>query len=107
MGQNGIALPTKRDFAQQVAKSFRVSPAEASAFDLALVEVNEIADDESQETFSLLFQAPADAPAVQMTYEVENADLGKMHIFLVPVKKNHNGLYFEAIFNQLKRSEQV
>jgi len=68
---------------------------------LQLVQFESKVNTPIQECFSLLFRAPADAPAVQMLCTLGHADLGAQEIFLVPVKKNADGLFYEAVFNRL------
>jgi len=68
---------------------------------LQLVKFESKISTPTQECFSMLFRAPADAPEVQMTYTLDHADLGAQEIFLVPVKKNADGLFYEAVFNRL------
>jgi hypothetical protein len=54
-----------------------------------------------QECFTLLFRAPVTAPNEQGLYTLRHATLGDVELFLVPVKKNDEGLFFEAVFNRL------
>jgi hypothetical protein len=54
-----------------------------------------------QECFSLVFQAPVEAPPVQGVYRLHHPVIGPADIFLVPFKKTEAGLYYEAIFNRL------
>jgi hypothetical protein len=95
-------FPTKEKFAGQVHKTFRTSTSENPGFEVSMVEFKDIADTETVETFSLLFRAPADVAALQGTYRLENDDIGPLDIFLVPIRKDDSGLFFEAVFNRLK-----
>jgi hypothetical protein len=95
-------MPTKDQFAKQVDKSFRTSAPSGQEFEMSLTEFRAIADSETQETFSLLFKAPADAEPEQGTYTISNPELGEQAIFLVPVDRNDKGLYFEAVYNRFK-----
>ena len=106
MTEQGVPLPTKVEFSQQLGRKFRATSPEIPAFDLELVEFNEIADTEDQETFSLIFQTEPEVLPDQKMYTIENADLGAMDLFLVPVKKDQAGLYFEVVINRFKHSEQ-
>jgi len=103
MAEKGGSLPTKEQFAEQVDKTFRVSAPEGPEFTVSLAEFTEIADTETVETFSLLFRAPTDVERKQGTYQLENEEMGSMGIFLVPVRQDEQGLYFEAVFNRLKK----
>ena len=93
-------LPSREEFSGQVDSIFQARVSEASVFDLRLVKYDEHVINEVQENFSLLFLAPLDAPPVQNTFRLEHESLGEMDLFLVPVKKDEDGIYFEAVFNR-------
>lgn len=95
-------LPTKEDFSTALDSVFYARAGEAEGFDLSLVKFDDLVSNEIHENYSLLFRAPADAPQVQSIYRLEHEALGKIDLFLVPIKKDENGLYFEAVFNILK-----
>ena len=97
------ALPSKQQFSDQVEKTFRISAPDGTAAEVTLVEFKDIADTEAVETFSLLFQVPANLAVAQGTYRAENDEMEPMDIFLVPIRRNGEGLYLEAIFNRLKQ----
>jgi hypothetical protein len=107
MTYQGGPLPTREQFSSQVNRTFRASVPDAAEFELTLIEFREITDDDFQETFSLLFLAPADFAANQGTYQMENDEMGSLDIFLVPIKRDDKGIYFEAIFNRLKNKGAV
>ncbi len=95
-------LPTKESFAEQSDTNFQAETKEGTSFEMTLVEIKTVVSNKIQECFSLLFRTTAnDAPAFQQLFRVKHAALGEMTLFLVPVKKNENGLFFEAVFNKL------
>ena len=98
-----LELPDKQGFAGQVDSQFRASLDEGPVFEMSLVKLTEIVCNDVQENFSLLFRSHSDTPPEQGIYRMEHESLGSMDIFLVPVKKDETGLYFEAVFNNLKR----
>ena len=102
MAEKGGRLPTKEEFSQQVDKTFCVSASEGPEFDVSLLEFTDIADTDTVETFSLLFRAPSHIGRAQGIYHLENDEMGSMDIFLVPIRQDEQGLYFEAVFNRLK-----
>ena len=103
MAEKGGHLPTKEEISQQVDKTFRASASEGPEFDVSLLEFTDIADTETVETFSLLFRAPSDIGRTQGIYHLEHDEMGSMDIFLVPIRQDEQGLYFEAVFNRLKK----
>ena len=94
-------LPTKQEFSDALDSCFQAHIADGPDFDLFLIEFEDIVSNATQENYSLLFRATVDAPPVQNIYRVEHETLGAMDLFLVPVKKDENGLYYQAVFNRL------
>ncbi len=95
-------MPSKEKFSEQVDSIFQARVSEGLPFDLRLVRFDDIVSNAVQENFSLLFQAPSDAPPIQNIFQLSHEALGKMDLFLVPVKKDENGIYYEAVFNRFK-----
>jgi hypothetical protein len=54
-----------------------------------------------RECFSLIFLADDTARLPQNTYAVEHKSLGSFQLFVVPIRGNTNGRYYEAVFNRL------
>lgn len=104
---NDIAgkLPTKEDFSAALDSLFHARAPDGPGFDLCLVGFEDLVSNAIQENFSLLFRAPVDAPPFQNIYRLEHEALEKMDLFLVPVRKDENGLYYEAVFNQFIESK--
>ena len=94
-------LPTEEAFAAALNTTFDAATEAGKSLEITLVEVKSIVANKMQECFALLFRAPLDAPAEQQQFQIEHNTLGKMEIFLVPVKKDDDGLFYEAVFNKL------
>lgn len=87
------------DFAAHLNSRFQMR-AGNQTWEIELVEALDKSPSPSQEQFALQFRAPLDAPPFQALFELEHATLGKGGMFLVPVTRNAQGLYYEAIFNR-------
>ena len=94
-------LPGKAEFKAELNAGFRATGERGSEFDLKLIEVDGHISDERQENFSLLFRAPITMPPEQGIYQMTNETLGELDIFIVPIRNDDDGLYFQAVFNQL------
>lgn len=92
-------LPTKDEFASAVNSSFKAVHSGGSTTDLLLLKFEDVVTNSVQETYTLLFRAPEDAVASQGIYRLEHEKLGSMDVFLVPIKQDAEGLYYEAVFN--------
>ena len=94
-------LPPREAFAAAVTSNFDVSSDSEAPVQFTLLECNTLVNNDSQECYTLLFRGPSEQPAVQAIYQLENKHLGKLQLFLVPIKRDHDGLYFEAVMNHL------
>jgi uncharacterized protein DUF6916 len=82
---------TAADFRPLLHERFRM----AASFDVELVEVAEIPREPGgRAPFSLVFEGGPNPPLPQGVYAVENADLGAIEIFLVPIAPDR----YEAVF---------
>ena len=89
------------DFAPLLHGNFRIIAGKHS-LELELVEVDESQRKRPAETrapFSLLFKGAPDQLLPQHMYRIEQETLGAMDLFIVPVRADQSGCYYEAIFN--------
>ena len=49
--------------------------------------------------FSLLFRSPSQIALPQRLYRLNNAAMGALDVFLVPVGRDAAGVIYEAVFN--------
>ena len=94
-------LPTRQQFSAAVNTRFEISPQGGEPVEFTLIECNSVVSNERQECYSLLFRGPADQPPVQATYSLENEQLGKLELLLVPIKLDQDGIYLEAVMNHV------
>lgn len=92
---------TRDAFAVCIGSIFRLCPDQPDGFDLLLDEVSELNSAHGFESFSLIFRSPEKRLTSQSTYPLTHEKLGAMDIFLVPVKQDESGVYYEAIFNRM------
>jgi hypothetical protein len=58
-----------------------------------------------QERFSLMFRGPHERLLRQGLYAMQHDQLGVFELFLVPVGQDTAGIYYEAVFNRLRRHD--
>jgi hypothetical protein len=100
-------------FSMHLNTPFSIYISPTMAMEVELVEVTEkgVSDHQQpsaathQERFSLVFRGPRDRLLQQGMYQLQHDQLGVLELFLVPVGRDHEGLYYEAVFNRLRRSD--
>src|SRR4051812_41136044 len=85
-------------FAEHINSTFRMHHEQATA--LELVEVCD-ASSPAHVNFSLIFRGPQQPLLPQRIYPVEHDILGRFDLFIVPIKRDANGLCYEAVFNRV------
>lgn len=72
---------------------------------LRLIKVSERKVSPPYEQFSIMFRGGPDMALEQGTVHLEHPTMGPLDIFLVPVKRDERGMYYEAIFNSIAEAE--
>ena len=96
---------SKSSFRAHLGSDFRLIAPDGNRVRAVLREVNDAPGEqaETEESFSLVFEAPADAPLMQQTYTVEQEGVGQFSLFLVPTHATVEAVEYEAVFNRAKR----
>ncbi len=92
---------SREQFAGSLDSTFNLSAAPGQSLALQLTEVSELRATPKQEIFSILFRGPSNALLPQGMYAMDHQRLGKFDLFLVPVARDSDGAYYEAVFNRL------
>jgi hypothetical protein len=92
---------TKADFAANLHTVFTCDIGSDRKLDLELVELREGRSSPRQEQFALTFCGPLALPLPQHLYDLQHPKLGEFALFLVPIGKDAQGYYYEAVFNRL------
>lgn len=97
-------------FSTQLNTPFSIHVSPTLVMQVELVEVTEkgAADHQHpsaasrQERFSLVFHGSRDILLRQGMYQLQHNQLGAFELFLVPVGQDHDGVYYEAVFNRFR-----
>ncbi len=91
---------TQETFAPRKGETFELSDEELGelALELAAVESNGLQGRAERQQFSLQFHGPRDPVLPQRIYHLENAEMGGMDLFLVPIHRDDAGTIYEAVF---------
>lgn len=99
-----LAEMTSAVFAQHVKTSFHVEMAPDQMVEMTLTAVSNKGSSLTVESFALYFLAPHDAPARQGTYRMTHEKLGEFELFVVPIRRDPQGIEFEAVFVRTRQS---
>ena len=91
---------TKETFLPRKGQTFKLSDEAAGEVDLRLAEVetNGLQGRADRQQFSLQFHGPREPLLSQQIYHLENAEMGALDLFLVPVHQDEEGAVYEAVF---------
>jgi hypothetical protein len=80
--------------------TFRVKQGSSDAVELQLVEARDVGSTPRQAQFSIVFRGPHNPQLMQSIYKIEHDEIGTFDLFIVPIGRDQNGMYYEAIFNR-------
>lgn len=89
------------DFARHLNSKFRIRLSESETVESELTTVSELLLSTRQERFSLIFRTSNDFFLGQGQRPLEHDVMGQLELFLVPVGRDEDGTYYEAVFNRL------
>jgi len=93
-----------RDFKSRRNHEFQIEQESNKWIAAKLVEAKKLkfkysgAGEVQKNAFSLVFQAMSDVYLPQRIYTIKHVELGEHQIFLVPIRPDDDGTYFEAVF---------
>lgn len=91
---------TKDTFEPRKGETFRLTDEAAGEVELKLASVQGtgLQGKAPREQFSLHFHGPREPLLPQQIYHLENAEMGALDLFLVPVARDDEGTTYEAVF---------
>ena len=93
---------THEEFSKNVNTKFQIQNEENIPAELELIEISEIKLYPRQEEFSLEFRSPLNMFLSQGVHNFSHAQMGQFELFIVPIKQDEQGFYYQAIFNRLR-----
>lgn len=93
---------THEVFSQHVNSKFHVPVNENTAVELDLISVSELKLYPRQEEFVIVFRGPLDIFLNQGVHVFKHDQMGDFELFIVPIRQDQEGLYYEAVFNRLR-----
>ncbi len=92
---------TRVMFEQNLNSRFWLRDGDGERKPLDLIELKNGRSSPPYEQFSLLFRGDKDKIHPQSIYPVEHDTIGGFDLFLVPVDRNDQGTFYQAVFNRL------
>jgi hypothetical protein len=87
-------------FAQNVNTKFHVSADDTNQVELELAEVSELKQFKAHEQFTVVFRGPLDLFMSQGMRSFDHDKLGRFELFIVPIRQDGEGYYYEAVFSR-------
>jgi hypothetical protein len=94
---------THEEFTKNENTKFHVHVDENTHVELELVKVSEVKLYPQQEEFAVEFRGPLDMFLGQGARNFTHDQMGEFELFIVPIKQDEQGFYYEAIFNRLRQ----
>lgn len=91
-------------FLEQLNSEFRLHLEGRGSIEVELCEVSALKLAPRQETFSIVFRGPTTLMLAQRTYRLERDGMNPFELLLVPIRRDSEGIYYEAVFNRLVES---
>ena len=93
---------THEEFSKAKNTKFKVEFDENTQVELELIAVSEIKLYPQQEEFSIEFRGPLDMFLGQGGHNFSHEQMGQFELFIVPIKQDVQGFYYEAVFNRIR-----
>lgn len=93
---------THEAFSQNANTKFHVQADENTTVELELTEVSELKLHPRQEEFTIVFRGPLNTFLDQGVRDFTHDQMGQFELFIVPIKQDVDGFYYEAVFNRIR-----
>ena len=94
---------THEEFSKHANTKFQVQVDENTHVELELTAISELKLYPQQEEFALEFRGPSDMFLGQGVRNFTHDQMGQFELFIVPIKQDEQGFYYEAVFNRLRQ----
>ena len=93
---------THEEFSKYANTKFQVQADENTYVELDLIGISELKLHPKQEEFALEFRGPLNMFLGQGVRNFSHDQMGQFELFLVPIKQDAQGFYYEAVFNRIR-----
>ena len=89
------------EFLRHLNTKFRIRLGETEVLEAELTEISERMMSPRQERFSLVFRTGNETLIEQGQRTFDHDEMGNFSLFIVPIGRDDEGTYYEAVFNRL------
>lgn len=93
---------THEEFSQFANSKFQVEFDENTDVELELIDVSELKVYPQQEEFVIVFRGPLEMFLSQGPHYFKHEKMGRFELFIVPIRQDAAGFYYEAVFNRIR-----
>lgn len=94
---------THEEFSKNANTKFQAEVDENTHVELDLVTISELKLYPQQEEFTVTFRGPLDGFLGQGARNFTHDQMGRFELFIVPIRQDAQGFYYEAVFNRLRQ----
>ena len=94
---------THEEFSKNTNTKFQVQADENTQVELELIAISELKVHPQQEEFTIRFRGPLNMFLGQGVRNFTHDQMGQFELFIVPIKQDEQGFYYEAVFNRLRQ----
>ena len=91
---------TFEEFTKNLNTKFHTRVDGTQRVELELAEVSQLKQTSRNEEFAVVFRGPKEIFLSQGMRAFEHDELGKFELFIVPIREDEKGYYYEAVFNR-------
>jgi hypothetical protein len=101
--ENMLEQFTYSTFQKHINEAFRLYLSPEQSIDLKLVTATDTSAKQPTgcESFSIVFLGSQQPLLPQDTYLLQHPELGEFQLFIVPIRQDKNGSYYEAVFSRI------
>lgn len=93
------------EFLKHLKTKFKIRVSETEAIEAELTNVSEHLLSPRQERFSVVFRTPNESFLGQGMRAFEHDEMGAFELFIVPIERDDEGTYYEAVFNRMVKKQ--
>ena len=92
---------THETFTQHANTKFQIRLDDNNGVEVELIDVSELKLYPRQEQFAIVFRGPLHIFLGQGMRSFTHDQMGRFELFIVPIKQDEKGFYYEAVFNRI------